>query len=143
MVSSHQVIRLSPICSIQRQRRLRIRESSPSLTVPRTCTTITWSSTACIQGLHSGTHTSMRERSLRNLASGLFRASVIFLTFYWASRFRSVLRDYQDGVYSTATALRQIPSCDKVVAIGEGPFPEHGVGWEAGIYASYFAQCRV
>jgi hypothetical protein len=27
--------------------------------------------------------------------------------------------------------------------IGEGPFPEHGVGWEAGIYASYFAQCQV
>ena len=82
-------------------------------------------------------------RSLRKLAGALFAVSAIFFTSYWASPFRSLRRDYQTGVYSTAAALRQIPSCNRLVAIGEGPFPQHGVGWETGIYASYFAGCRV
>ena len=82
-------------------------------------------------------------RSLRTLAGSLFAGSVFFFLFYWASPFRTLHRDYQTSVYSTAAALRQVPSCNRLVAIGKGPFPEHGVGWEAGIYASYFAQCRV
>jgi hypothetical protein len=81
--------------------------------------------------------------SPRRLASALFAISTVFFTLYWASPFRSLRRDYQTSVYSTAAALRQIPSCNRLVTIGKGPFPEHGVGWEAGIYASYFAQCRV
>jgi len=82
-------------------------------------------------------------QSWRILASGLFAAGVVFFAAYHASPFRNLRRDYQTSLYSTAIALRQIPSCDRLVTIGEGPFPEHGIGWEAGIYASYFAQCHV
>jgi 4-amino-4-deoxy-L-arabinose transferase-like glycosyltransferase len=82
-------------------------------------------------------------RSLRILAGSLFAVSVIFFAFYRASPFRSLHRDFQTSVYSTAAELRQLPSCNRLVVIGEGPFPEHGVGWETGIYASYFAQCHV
>jgi len=82
-------------------------------------------------------------RSLRMLAGALFAVSAVFFTSYWASPFRSLGRDYQTSIYSTAAALRQIPSCNRLVAIGKGPFPEHGVGWEAGIYASYFSHCRI
>lgn len=82
-------------------------------------------------------------RSLRKLAGALFAVGVIFFTFYRASPFRSLRRDYQTSVYAAAAALLEIPSCNRLVAIGKGPFPEHGVGWEAGIYASYFAQCHV
>ncbi len=80
---------------------------------------------------------------VRTVAGALFAISVTFFTFFWTSPFRSLRRDYQTSVYSAAAALRQIPSCNRLVAIGEGPFPMHGVGWEAGIYASYFAQCHV
>ncbi len=82
-------------------------------------------------------------RLVRTVAGALFAISVTFFTFFWTSPFRSLRRDYQTSVYSAAAALRQIPSCNRLVAIGEGPFPMHGVGWEAGIYASYFAQCHV
>jgi hypothetical protein len=77
------------------------------------------------------------------LPAVLFVSSTILFFFYWASPFRSIRRDYQTSVYSMAEALRRIPSCNRLVVIGKGPFPEHGVGWEAGIYASYFAECRV
>jgi hypothetical protein len=34
-------------------------------------------------------------------------------------------------------------SASTVVVIGQGPYPERGVGWEAGIYAAYFADAHV
>lgn len=77
------------------------------------------------------------------LPISLFIGSLIFLGFYRGSPFRSFREDYQTSLYATSDALRQIPHCDRLVSIGSGPFPEHGVGWEAGIYASYFAQCRI
>jgi 4-amino-4-deoxy-L-arabinose transferase-like glycosyltransferase len=82
-------------------------------------------------------------RTLRVAASCLFAGSVVFLALYHASPFESLRRDFQTSVYSTASALHQLPSCDRFVTIGTGPFPAHGVGWEAGIYASYFAHCHM
>lgn len=73
----------------------------------------------------------------------LFLASLIFLGVYHASPFRSIRRDYQAGLYSIASSLRQLPHCDRLVVIGDGRYPEHGIGWEAGIYSSFFAQCRM
>ena len=64
-------------------------------------------------------------------------------TIYSGSPFRKLRRDYQTSIYAISDSLGQIPRCDRLVSIGSGPFPEHGVGWEAGIYASYFAQCRI
>lgn len=82
-------------------------------------------------------------RFVRMMPVALFCVTVVFFAFYWASPFRRLRRDYQTGVYAMSATLREIPHCDRLVAIGKGPFPEHGVGWEAGIYASYFAQCRI
>lgn len=79
----------------------------------------------------------------RLFAFGLLVASVVFFQVYWASPFRELRRDHQLLCYDAAQALREAPSCRKLVVIGAGPFPEHGVGWEAGIYASYFAGCRM
>jgi len=38
---------------------------------------------------------------------------------------------------------RRLNCTTRLVVIRRGPYPEHGVGWEAGMYASYFAQCRM
>ena len=79
----------------------------------------------------------------RAVAAAVLLASTLFLLLYRASPFRSLRRDYQPSCYDAARKLRLIPSCKRLVVLGAGPYPEHGVGWEAGIYASYFAACRM
>jgi len=79
----------------------------------------------------------------RFVSAALVVASTIFLLLYPASPFRRLRRDYQSSCYDTARKLEAIPSCKRLVVLGAGPYPEHGVGWEAGIYASYFAGCRM
>jgi 4-amino-4-deoxy-L-arabinose transferase-like glycosyltransferase len=61
---------------------------------------------------------------------------------YRASPFRTIRQDSQQSVYSAAAALKN-SSAETVVVIGSGPYPEHGVGWEAGIYAAYFAGAHI
>jgi 4-amino-4-deoxy-L-arabinose transferase-like glycosyltransferase len=82
-------------------------------------------------------------RMARSVAGGLLVLSTLFLLVYPGSLFRTWKRDYEMSVYDAARKLRDIPSCQKLVIIGSGPFLEHGVGWEAGIYSSYFAGCRI
>jgi len=79
----------------------------------------------------------------RALSATLVAASTIFLLLYPASPFRSLRRDYQSSCYDAARKLEAVPSCKRLVVLGAGPYPEHGVGWEAGIYASYLAACRI
>lgn len=79
----------------------------------------------------------------RVAAALLLGASVMFLQMYPASPFRKLTRDYQSSCYDAAAKLRKIESCKKLVVIGRGPYPDHGVGWEAGLYASHFARCGV
>jgi hypothetical protein len=79
----------------------------------------------------------------RALACVLLIASTIFSLSYWASPFRTLRRDYQVSSYDTAQKLRALPSCKNLVVVGRGPYPEHGLGWEAGLYAGYFAGCRM
>jgi 4-amino-4-deoxy-L-arabinose transferase-like glycosyltransferase len=67
---------------------------------------------------------------------------LIGVQLYWASPFRTVRQDFQQSVYSAAGALKN-SSAETVVVIGNGPYPEHGVGWEAGIYAAYFAGAHI
>jgi hypothetical protein len=81
--------------------------------------------------------------SARAVAGILVLCGVIFFQIYWASPSRTLRRDYQTSVYDAASTLRSLPSCSRLAVIGEGPFPEHGVGWEEGIYASYFSSCRI
>ena len=80
---------------------------------------------------------------LRAALGLLFLGSIAFFYCYKTSPFRAIRRDYQSGVYHLAAALSRVPKCNRLVVIGSGPFPAHGVGWEAGIYASYFGQCRM
>jgi hypothetical protein len=79
----------------------------------------------------------------RALAAALLLMGTIFFQAYWASPFRTLRRDYQLSCYDAARKLETIPHCNKLVVIGRGPYQEHGVGWEAGVYASYFAKCRM
>ena len=79
----------------------------------------------------------------RMVAAVLLAFSTIFFQVYWASPFRTLHRDYQLSCYDAARKLQTIPHCNSLVVIGRGPYEEHGVGWEAGVYASYFARCRM
>jgi hypothetical protein len=71
-------------------------------------------------------------------------AGLIFFMMYWASPFRRFSADYQQSCYDAAQKLNfPLPGQEGIVAIGEGPYPELGVGWESGIYAAYFANTQV
>jgi 4-amino-4-deoxy-L-arabinose transferase-like glycosyltransferase len=75
-------------------------------------------------------------------AAVLVIASSLFLEWYSTSPLMTRRQDYQTSCYDAAEKLRQA-GCQRLVVIGAGPYPEHGVGWEAGIYAGYFASCRM
>ncbi|HLW85821.1 MAG TPA: hypothetical protein VKR60_11455 [Candidatus Sulfotelmatobacter sp.] len=78
----------------------------------------------------------------QTLAGILLVVGLIGTQFYWASPFRTMSQDFQRSLYDAADGLRKGQS-RTVVVIGEGPYPEHGVGWEAGVYSAYFAGARV
>ncbi|HEY6337912.1 MAG TPA: hypothetical protein VIW68_05420 [Candidatus Sulfotelmatobacter sp.] len=78
----------------------------------------------------------------QTLAAILLVVGLIGVQFYWASPFRMMRQDFQRSVYDAADGLRK-GQAQTVVVIGDGPYPAHGVGWEAGVYAAYFAEARV
>jgi hypothetical protein len=78
----------------------------------------------------------------QTLAGALLVLGLIGTQLYWASPFRTIRQDFQRSLYDAADGLRK-GQARTVVVIGEGPYPEHGVGWEAGVYAAYFAGARV
>ncbi len=61
---------------------------------------------------------------------------------YRSSPFRTLDRNFQMSCYDAARKLEAY-SGSRVVTIGSGPYPEHGVGWEAGYRAAYFANRRI
>src|SRR5258708_28185335 len=73
-------------------------------------------------------------------------AHVVFGTItsmvYPSSPFRVLSRDFQASCY-VAGRLSRAHTGSSVVSIGSGPFPEHGVGWEAGYKASFFGGRRL
>jgi 4-amino-4-deoxy-L-arabinose transferase-like glycosyltransferase len=79
----------------------------------------------------------------QRLGAGLLAASLVFLALYWSSPFRTVDRDFEVSCYQAADALRQFASTGTLVSIGEGPYPEHGVGFEVGPYVAYFSRWRL
>jgi len=81
-------------------------------------------------------------RRWQMLACILLVAGLIFVQLYWASPFRTIRQDFQLGVYDAAKILKD-GHVVNAVSIGEGPYPEHGVGWEAGLYAAYFSDSRI
>lgn len=78
----------------------------------------------------------------QTLACVLLVAGLIFVQLYWASPFRTIRHDFQLSVYDAARILKD-GQAENAVSIGEGPYPEHGVGWEAGMYAAYFSGSRI
>lgn len=63
---------------------------------------------------------------------------------YRSSPFRVRKQDEQVICYRAAAILKEEGGRKKtVVSIGSGPFPQHGVGWEAGYKTSYFADTRL
>ena len=74
---------------------------------------------------------------------GAFFLSSIFFSVYWASPLRTADRDFSRSCYVAAEALRNVKSGGTLVSIGNGPYPEHGVGFEAGYYVAYFAGWRL
>ena len=78
----------------------------------------------------------------QTFAGILLILGLIGAQLYWASPFRTIRQDFQRSLYDAADGLRK-GQARTVVVIGEGPYPEHGVGWEAGVYAAYFAGTRV
>lgn len=61
---------------------------------------------------------------------------------YPSSPFRLLTRDFQSSCYDAGRRL-QGHTGSRVVTIGSGPFPEHGVGWEAGFKASFFGGRKI
>jgi len=61
---------------------------------------------------------------------------------YPSSPFRLLTRDFQSSCYDAGRRLQEHTG-STVVTIGSGPFPEHGVGWEAGFKASFFGERRI
>jgi 4-amino-4-deoxy-L-arabinose transferase-like glycosyltransferase len=80
---------------------------------------------------------------LQRTALGLFVASTVFFTVYWASPFRTVDRDFEVSCYQAAVVLRSTGSAGTLVSLGNGPYPDHGVGFEAAAYTAYLAGWRV
>jgi 4-amino-4-deoxy-L-arabinose transferase-like glycosyltransferase len=74
---------------------------------------------------------------------GLLAASILFFTVYWASPYRTIDRDYEASCYQAAAILRHANSAGTFVSLGDGPYPEHGVGFEVAPYIAYLSGWRV
>jgi hypothetical protein len=82
--------------------------------------------------------------------SRMVRAACIILTLsgvgfsltYWSSPFRTNTRDWQIVCRVAGESLRR-HAATTVVSVGSGPFPEHGVGWEAGYLSCYFGGAKL
>jgi 4-amino-4-deoxy-L-arabinose transferase-like glycosyltransferase len=90
----------------------------------------------------AGTETVTNAGGWQKAAGILLVIGLFAVQIYWASPFRTIGQDFQQSVYNAADSLRK-GGARNIVAIGEGPYPEHGVGWEAGVYAAYFAGSRI
>jgi hypothetical protein len=78
----------------------------------------------------------------RKLSIALLVFGTIASMVYPSSPFRVLTRDFQSSCYDAGRRLRT-HSGSSVISIGSGPFPEHGVGWEAGYKASFFGGRRI
>ncbi len=78
----------------------------------------------------------------RTLCIALVILGAIASMLYPSSPFRLLTRDFQSSCYDAGRDL-QAHTGSRVVTIGSGPFPEHGVGWEAGFKASFFGGRRI
>ncbi|MGA9529096.1 MAG: hypothetical protein WBS24_13365 [Terriglobales bacterium] len=80
--------------------------------------------------------------SWRIVATALLVAGEIAALGYGSSPFRKLNRDFQISCYAAGNHLKMHHGAT-VISLGSGPFPEHGVGWEAGYKAAFFANQRL
>jgi hypothetical protein len=78
----------------------------------------------------------------RKLSIALVILGTITSMVYPSSPFRLLTRDFQASCYDAGNRLRTHAG-STVVSIGSGPYPEHGVGWEAGYKASFFGGRKI
>jgi hypothetical protein len=78
----------------------------------------------------------------RWLCMGLAIAGLLISFVYRSSPFRTLDRDFQASCRDAASKL-PLSSGSSIVSVGGGPYPEHGVGWEAGFTTAYFANRKI
>jgi hypothetical protein len=78
----------------------------------------------------------------RKLSIALVALGIIISLVYPSSPFRLLTRDFQVSCYDAGNRLKSHTG-SSVVSIGSGPYPEHGVGWEAGYKASFFGGRKI
>jgi hypothetical protein len=78
----------------------------------------------------------------RQLSVALVVLGTIASLLYPSSPFRLLTRDFQSSCYDAGRLLKAHVG-DSVVSIGSGPFPEHGVGWEAGYKSVFFGDREI
>ncbi len=81
-------------------------------------------------------------RTIRVLSAVLAVLGVLVSMVYSSSPFRQITQDFQASCYDAGRDLKNRAG-STVVSIGSGPYPEHGVGWEAGYKAAYFGSYRL
>ena len=81
-------------------------------------------------------------RRLRRACIALVVLGTVASIVYPSSPFRVLTRDFQASCYDAGRRLRAHTG-STAVSIGSGPFPEHGVGWEAGYKASFLGRRRI
>lgn len=78
----------------------------------------------------------------RRICVSLVILGIVASMAYPSSPFRRIKRDSQLACYETGNLLKS-QKASTIVSIGSGPFPELGVGWEAGYKAAYFGGQRI
>ena len=78
----------------------------------------------------------------RKLCVALVVLGTVASLVYPSSPFRLLTRDFQTSCYDAGSRLKAHPGFT-VVSIGSGPFPEHGVGWEAGYKSVFFGDRKI
>ena len=78
----------------------------------------------------------------RQLSVALVVLGTIASLLYPSSPFRLLTRNFQSSCYDAGRLLKAHVG-DTVVSIGSGPFPEHGVGWEAGYKSVFFGDRKI
>lgn len=80
----------------------------------------------------------------RKISVALVVLGILASLVYRSSPYRVLTRDFRLAGYRAGLILKkQSAPSSTLVSIGSGPFPEHGLGWEAGYQAAYFSGDRL
>jgi Dolichyl-phosphate-mannose-protein mannosyltransferase len=87
---------------------------------------------------------SLNHNQWRKISVALVVLGIVASLVYRSSPYRVLTRDFRlAGSQAGLILKRQAAPSSTLVSIGSGPFPEHGLGWEAGYQAAYFSGDRL